>query len=319
MAARYGAVIHPQELDMRWLERAREAGINVLGIHPVGGERADRSLRDMIEDEFLPEKRALYAHARDMGMDIEYEMHALSYLLPRRLFGAHPDWFRMNACGERVADFNFCPSNPDALSYVAARAALLSQILRPTTDRYYFWLDDVVGSACHCPQCRALTPSDQQLLAVNAMLAGIRRVNPRARLAYIAYADALQAPRSVRPAEGVFLEYAPIHRDSNRPIGDPDCAQNAAEVAPLRALLDFFGRKDSQVLEYWADNSRFSHWQKPPRRMELNESVMRADVAFYRDLGFESLTGFACYLGADYCALYGEPPIRRYGEILRGK
>lgn len=318
MLERYGAVIHPQELDMRWLKSAHRAGINVLGLHPEGGAHADETLRAMIEDEFLPERRALYNAARDLGMDIEYEMHALSYLLPRRLFDAHPDWFRMDESGSRVADFNFCPSNPDALEYIASRAALLAQIFRPTTDRYYFWLDDVTGAACHCPMCRKLTPSDQQLIAVNAMLAGIRRVNPRGKLAYIAYHDAIQTPCSALPAEGVFLEYAPICRDSNRPINDASCEQNAAEVAPLSKLIEFFGRKDSQVLEYWIDNSRFSNWTKPPRYMELNADVMCADINFYRALGIESLTSFACYLGEDYRLLYGEPPIQRYGEILRG-
>ena len=318
MSRRYGAIIHPDELNMRWLERAHAAGINVLGLHPVGGVHADESLRAMIEDEFLPERKALYARARELGMDIEYEMHALSYLLPRRMFDVHPDWFRMNEQGARVADFNFCPSNRDALEYISGRAALLAQVFRPTTDRYYFWLDDVHGAACHCPKCREFTPSDQQLIAVNAMLSGIRSVNPRAKLAYIAYNDAIQVPRAVRPAEGVFLEYAPINRDSNRPMSDPDCAANFSEVMPVKALLNFFGRQDSQVLEYWIDNSRFSNWTKPPKHMTLNEEVMRKDVAFYRELGFESLTSFACYLGEDYYALYGEPPVQRYGKILCG-
>ena len=128
MSRRYGAIIHPDELNMRWLERAHAAGINVLGLHPVGGVHADESLRAMIEDEFLPERRVLYARARELGMDIEYEMHALSYLLPRRMFNVHPDWFRMNEQGARVADFNFCPSNRDALEYISGRAALLAQV-----------------------------------------------------------------------------------------------------------------------------------------------------------------------------------------------
>ena len=85
MSRRYGAIIHPDELNIRWLERAHAAGINVLGLHPVGGVHADESLRAMIEDGFLPERRVPVCRcARELGMDIEYEMHALSYLLPRR-------------------------------------------------------------------------------------------------------------------------------------------------------------------------------------------------------------------------------------------
>lgn len=318
MSNRYGAIIHPQDWDARWLELMQAAGLNVLGLHPVGGHQADIYLRDLIEEARLPERRALYEQARSMGIDIEYEMHALSYLLPRRIFGAHPEWFRMDERGERVADFNFCASSEAALRYIADRAELLALALPPTTDRYYFWLDDVTGYGCHCPECSRLTPSDQQLLAANAILDGIRRVNPKGKLAYLAYQDALNVPRIVKPSEGIFLEYAPIGRDSFKALDDAECPQNAAQAEPIDALLDFFGRKDSQVLEYWVDNSRFSGWQRPPKRMTLAEDVMRADVAFYRSKGFESLTSFACYLGADYESLYGEPPVRRYGEILRG-
>ena len=96
-------------------------------------------------------------------------------------------------------------------------------------------------------------------------------------------------------------------------------SRDAGRIAPIAALLDFFGRKDSQVLEYWVDNSRFSNWTKPPQYMALNEAVMAQDVAFYKEMGFESLTSFACYLGDDYVSLHGEPPIRRYGEILRSE
>lgn len=109
MNKRRGVVIHPQELDENWIHWMEEGGINVLGLHPVGGQSADQSLRDMIEDEFLPEKQALYQLAHSKGIQREYEMHALSHLLPRRLFSGHPEWFRMNDQGNRVPDFNFCP------------------------------------------------------------------------------------------------------------------------------------------------------------------------------------------------------------------
>ena len=51
--------------------------------------------------------------------------------------------------------------------------------------------------------------------------------------------------------------------------------------------------------------------------MTLNEEVMRKDVAFYRELGFE-IDQLCVLSGEDYYALYGEPPVQRYGEILCG-
>ena len=96
------------------------------------------------------------------------------------------------------------------------------------------------------------------------------------------------------------------------------CDENRREVAPLRALLDYFGAKDARVLDYWMDNSLFSGWKKPPKPFSLDEETMRRDVEFYASLGFENITAFGCYLGPDYQSLYGEPPLKTYGDLLSG-
>jgi hypothetical protein len=38
-------------------------------------------------------------------------------------------------------------------------------------------------------------------------------------------------------------------------------------------------------------------------------AVIDADFDYYASLGFRDLSTFACYLGADYAALHGEPDI----------
>lgn len=242
----------------------------------------------------------------------------MSWLLPRALFSIKPQWFRMNAQGERTADYNFCPSNEDALEFVSNRAEMLARMLDTGADRFFFWMDDVHEGRCCCPRCKSLSFSDQQLMTVNAMLRGVRRYNRQAKLCFLAYMDAMEVPAQVAPLEGVILEYAPFNRDTSKPLFDAACEKNASEVRSLQKLLTFFGQKDAQVLEYWMDNSMFSGWKKPPRLLTLQENVMQADVAAYRALGFESITSFGCFLGEDYRALYGEPPVKRYGELLNG-
>ena len=318
MFARRGILIHPEEFEESWLDRVSDAGLNTLGLHPVGGRNAHVSLEEAVAAHPLPRFRLLRQRAAERGIQMEYEAHAMRWLLPRSVFRENPEWFRMNEAGERTDDFNFCVSNSDALSYVAERTQLLARLLDTGSDRYFFWLDDVSGFSCRCPECRRLSPSDQQLRAVNAMLTGLRRYHPNARLCYIAYGDAMDCPTRVEPLDGVFLEYAPIHRDSFAPLSDPDNEKNRRETRSIRELLSFFGRNHSQVLEYWVDNSRFSGWKKPPKRLVLAEEVMKRDVEFYDSLGFESAASFGCYLGEDYRALWGEPPVKRYGEILGG-
>lgn len=317
MRERRGIIIHPEELDATWPDRLKAAGLNVLGLHPVGGQEACASLERALYHRLLPETRRLFSQLNRMGIEVEYEAHAMSWLLPRALFASAPHWFRMNEAGERVADYNLCPSQPEALDFVAWRAEFLARMLDTGSDRYFLWLDDVSGGKCHCEACAALSASDQQLLTINAMLRGLRRYNRAAKLCYLAYIDAMDVPECIEPLPGVFLEYAPFHRDSHRPLLDETCPENVREVRSLRALLRLFGREDSQVLEYWMDNSRFSGWKKPPRHLALDEAILREDARAYRALGFASITSFGCYLGQDYRALWGEPPVREYGAILR--
>ncbi len=318
MNNRRGIIIHPDELEWSWVERLQEAHLNVLALHPPGGVNAHLTLEAAIHHRLLPQTQAIFNRLGHMGVEIEYEAHAMGWLLPRSLFAVRPDWFRMDENGQRKADFNLCPSQPEALEYVAARAEQLARLLNVDSDRYFFWLDDVSGCACHCEKCRALSVSDQQLIVVNAMLRGIRRYRADAKISYLAYHEAIAAPEKVEPLSGVFLEYAPFHRNAHKPLLDADCPENVQEAQSLHPLLSYFGTKDSQVLEYWMDNSMYSNWTKPPKQFKLDEAVMQADVKAYREMGFESITSFGCYLGADYRELWGEPPVKRYGEILMG-
>lgn len=315
---RRGIIVHPEDLTLGWIDRMAGARLNTLGLHPVGGQRAHESLQCAIDNHITPESRRLRAIAADRGINVEYEAHVMAWLLPRHLFDRRKDWFRMNDRGERVADFNFCVSNPDALDYVSERTALLASLLDTGALKHYYWADDVCGYNCNCPECRKLTPSDQQMKMVNAMLRGLKTWNKRAKLCYLAYHDALDVPRNVEPLDGVFLEYAPIRRDHHRPINDPTCEKNAVEVKPLRDLVSYFGVKDARILDYWMDNSLFSGWTKPPKPFTLDAEVMKADVDFYSSLGFTEITSFGCYLGPDYDELYGEASLAEYGEILNG-
>lgn len=316
MLTHRGLLVHPYELDDHWLDTCASLHLNVLGLHPVGGKQADQSLQALIDMRNNPDFKRLLDRAGTLGLSVEYEMHALSWLVPRSLFADHPDWFRMDESGTRIADFNMCPSNKAAMAYLADRAEELARLLPAETHRYYFWIDDVTKSRCHCPACAALTASDQQLMIVHAILEGVRRVDPHGSVPFLAYLDTLNAPTALKPKDGIFLEFAPIKRKPETPINDPDCPENAHEIASMAELLATFGTKDSQVLEYWLDNSLYSRWTYPPKPFTAYDDVIAADVAYYRSLGFERITTFACYLGQDYIKLHGEPDLAGYGKAL---
>ena len=311
-----GIIVHPEDLTTGWLDRMADAHLNTLGLHPVGGRRAPLTLQAAIDAFAAPESVFLREEAKKRGITVQYEAHALGWLMPKEEFSAHPGWFRMNENGERTNDFNCCPSSPEALDFLAERTCTLAKLLDTGTDRYFFWPDDIAGGGCSCPKCRGLSAGDQQLRLVNAMLKGLKKYRPTARLSYLAYHDSLMVPAETLPEDGVTLEYAPFNRDPHAPMDDPNSEKNAKETACLPALLKFFGTKNSRVLEYWTDNSMYSNWTKPPKPFTLDEAVMEKDAAYYRSLGFEEITAFGCFLGPDYDELYGEADLTRYGEIL---
>src|SRR5262249_2249496 len=132
-------------------------------------------------------------------------------LLPRRLFVKSPEFFRMDERGHRNPDTNLCVHSPAVLGIAAENAVRIAEVLRPTTGRYFYWGDD--GQPwCRCRQCKSLSGSGQAVLLENPLLRALRRHDPRASLAHLAYLNSLAPPARVRPEPGVFLEYAPIKR-----------------------------------------------------------------------------------------------------------
>ena len=309
---RSSMIIHPDEISKTWIDRLANAGIDTLGIHSRGGRSAINALKDLIERTKTKEYRELIDYAQSRGLEIEYELHAAGYLMPRELFDEHPEYFRMNEEGERTNDWNFCVSNSNALDFFAKRAAELALTLYGSRPYFYFWMDDGHDLYCKCPKCKDLTPSEQQLIAVNQMLRETRKYIPDARMAYLAYQDSLIPPVKISPENGVFLEYAPFEKYTAR--GEDAAKRIKREKKMIDPLIRFFDSEPKKILEYWYDNSLYSFWKKPPAKFVLNEEAMRKDIEEARKMGFNYLSTFACFLGADYEELYGDVDITPFSK-----
>ena len=301
-------LIHPEELSKKWIDRMADHGVDVLGIHPAGGEESDKHIENMLALLKTEKYRCLLDYAVLRGLKIEYEMHAASFLVKRELFDDHPEYFRMDETGARTPKLNFCFSNSEAMEIALSNAEKLAESLYLSEPNYYFWLDDdAKGSGCKCEKCREYSFSDQQLLFENRLLKRLRRVCPDASVSHLAYYQAMHPPKKIQPEEGVFLEYAPIERDMKQTLRD----QNA-DKTHIAALLNVFGCKNARVLEYWYDNSYFSSWKKPPKPFRADDELIKNDIDFYASLGFDNIASFACFLGEDYEALYGEVDISAF-------
>ncbi len=309
-------ILKPSELqEPRWPALMGEAGLNTLMLHAA-------HLPEEINDLFVFAEsdvgRRVFAEAAERGVRIEYEMHTASWLLPREWFAEDASLFRMTVAGERTAQSNFCFSSDRAWDIVAPRLRDLVRRLPSQTGRYLLYPDDTAQGACHCPLCASLSAADQALIYAERLQEIIRSVDPGATVAYLAYLSTMAQPPMIhRPAEDVFLEYAPIWRCYRHALGDPSCAVNREHVAALDRLVDYFAGHPLHTTEYWLDASRYSGWKRPAQRIAVSEDIMRRDAAFYAGKGFDSVASYAVMCGPDYWAAYGPPPVAAYGAALR--
>ena len=306
-----GVVLLPEDLSLPdWPERAKQAGLTTIALHHgVWPRLVVRVIESDRGQQFLQKCNRL-------GLNVEYELHAMKELLPRDLFAKDQTLFRMTDKGERVADCNLCVHSPQALNIVAANAVRISKTLRPTTGRYFLWGDD--GAPwCRCDKCRDLSDAGQALLLENHLLKALRQQDPNAQLAHLAYANTIRPPQHVHPLPGVFLEYAPIQRRYDVPYAQQTGAQDKDGLPALDANLKVFPPGTAQVLEYWLDVSRFSGWKRPGVRLPWHKDVFLSDVETYRSRGIAHVTTFAAWVDADYVKRYGEPAfLAEYGTGL---
>jgi hypothetical protein len=306
-----GIVLVPEDLSLAdWPDRAAAAGLNTLALHH--GESPAAVARFVESDAGV----RFLASCRRLGLAVEYELHAMAELLPRARFAREPELFRMDESGRRNPDANACVHSGPALSIIADNAVALARRLRPTTSRYFLWGDD--GQPwCRCPECRAYSDSEQALLLENRLVGALRRFDPAAQLAHLVYAGTIRPPRRVKPAAGVFLEFAPIGRRHDVPYAAQSGPGARDPIELLDANLEVFPRATARVLEYWLDVSRASGWKRPSQPLPWNRGVMEADAALYASRGIRHVSTFGAWIDADYVHRHGEPGfVREYGEVL---
>jgi len=144
--------------------------------------------------------------ARQHSLFIEAGGRDFSLLLPRSLFLFNRDMFRMEQ-GKRKKAHHFCPTNPKTTAIIAERAqALLARAMREVTSPRIFHLLPDEGSEslwCACPACRAFSPAEQNIIAVNTAAGVLEKLDPEA---LISYNDLGAEPEAegVRPRKNLF-------------------------------------------------------------------------------------------------------------------
>jgi hypothetical protein len=318
-----GVVVNVHDLStVDWAKLASEHGINTIGTHMFTAEVA-AFIQTEKGQEFL-------ANCKKYGIEVEHQLHSMSDLLPRDLFKDDPNLFRMNEKGERVKDSNLCVHSQKALDIVAENAVKYAKILTATNHRYYFWIDDD-EPVCACPECAGYSASEQAVIVENRIIGELRKLDPKAQLAHLAYANTISAPKKVKPAEGLFLEFAPIHRALDKPLTDGQArgrnnsrftlrsGETHAEVLQhLKDNLTVFPAETAVVLEYWLAVSLYSSWKKPAVKLPWHKDVFDSDMATYAELGIRNITTFADFMDDEYFKAYPDTSyLSEYGNGLK--
>ena len=307
-------IVHPDEISKERIDSLKEAGIDCLGIHPVGGKDSYKTLENLVALLKTDEFRSLLDYAKECGIKIEYELHSMGYLMPKSLFESNPEYFRVDKNGERNSDYNFCVSNSEAMDIVCKNAVTLAQNLYNSSNNFYFWVDDGHDVFCNCDKCKNISPSNQALTITNAIARALKKHNKHAKCAYLAYMNTITPP-SISKEDNVFLEYAPFEKYTAKGENAPLLIEQEQQM--LEPLLNYFGKVDAKVLEYWYDNSLFSSWKKPPKKFTLDKEQMQKDINFYKQKGFSYISTFGCFLGKDYEELYDKVDISPFSKATK--
>jgi len=109
-------------------------------------------------------------------------------LIPKKLFFYDRGMFRMDQ-GKRKSDHHFCPTNPKTIVAITERAHdyFSTVIPKVTTPRVFHLLPDegFESTWCACPACRAFSPAEQYLIAVNTAADVLTKFDSDAKIIYV--------------------------------------------------------------------------------------------------------------------------------------
>jgi len=162
-----------------------------------------------LNDRFFKSKSKNVKYRKLMkyhSFNIEAGGRDFSLLLPKSLFLFNHNLFRMEQ-GKRKPSHHFCPTNPKTTAIVAKRArSLFARAMREVTNPRVFHLLPDEGHEtvwCACPACRAFSPTEQNIIAVNTAADALAKLDPDARLSFYDFGTEPEA-EGVSPRKNMF-------------------------------------------------------------------------------------------------------------------
>ncbi|MCL2181045.1 MAG: DUF4838 domain-containing protein [Treponema sp.] len=144
---------------------------------------------------------------KNYGLFIEAGGRNFPLLMPKKLFFFNRELFRMER-GRRRASHHFCPTNPKTTAIIAENAAVwIERVIEGVTQPRVFHLLPDEGREttwCACPACRAFSPAEQYLIAVNTTADVLAKYDHEAMLAYVDF-DTEPEAEGISPRKNVMV------------------------------------------------------------------------------------------------------------------
>lgn len=172
------------------------------------------------------------------------------YVNASQWFDSHPEYFSLNAKGERVPAKNgggpgqLCLTNPDVRRLVLEnlrkfiakdRAEAAQNGSRPP--RVYDISQNDVTEHCQCASCQAIVASEggesgPMIDFINAIAEGIEKDYPDVLVQTFAYVLTEKPPKTLKPRQNVMIRWCDVYSlvDLVRPLSHPSNSKNYHEI-----------------------------------------------------------------------------------------
>lgn len=247
------------------------------------------SVRNKLNSKLRPDSVAGH------GVEVNYAVgfcHTLHTLVPEDLFDAHPEYFPMNAAGERFHGRHTqrCLTNPDvlAMSIQKVRASFRkdpnAMIASVTQDDTY---PDKPNN-CRCPNCRAIDEEEGSLAGsflryVNAIADAVAEEFPGRYIDTFAYRYTRTPPKFTKPRQNVIVRLCSIECCFSHSLESCPGAYDSPGIGRVDTPSFVRDTKDwaaiSPNLHIWDYVVNFLHYLAP----HANLHVFKENMNFFKN------------------------------------
>lgn len=241
--------------------------------------------------------------------------HTMSYYVNAKdWFATHPEYFSLNAKGERVPAYDgagpgqLCLTNPDVKRLTLEK---LRQFIKqdrkkaaeaglPPPKIYTIDQNDRYDAHCQCEACQEIAKREESesgpLIAfINDIAEGIEKEYPDVIIETYAYNKTAPAPKTVKPRKNVLVKWCDVYSISDLvfPLTDPRNAKKYKELMGWARLGTRLG-----IFDYWENLTYYPYFPTPFSIIQ----TIGPDLRLFADAGAETYFSEA----ADYTPNLGE-------------